>query len=157
MKFAKRTWLVFSGLTWLAIGCMLLFKGLKFITQTLGLEEGRPLLKFFMSFVGSSHKAALLLICLALLVGFLKGRMILSKTVERISSRILSHPSVLSWKEAYDRKYFIILGVMVLIGMGFRFLGIPLDIRGGIDVAIGSALINGAMLYFRRLFIPQKA
>jgi hypothetical protein len=38
----------------------------------------------------------------------------------------------------------------------FRVLSIPFDIRGGVDVAIGSALINGAMLYFRHMLTPQK-
>jgi hypothetical protein len=38
---------------------------------------------------------------------------------------------------------------MVLLGLVIRFLPIPIDARGLVDVAIGSALINGAMLYFR--------
>jgi hypothetical protein len=38
---------------------------------------------------------------------------------------------------------------MMALGLVFRFLPIPIDLRGLIDVAIGSALINGAMLYFR--------
>jgi len=35
------------------------------------------------------------------------------------------------------------------LGMGIRYFGVPVDVRGLIDVAVGSALINGAMLYFR--------
>jgi hypothetical protein len=38
---------------------------------------------------------------------------------------------------------------MMMLGMIFRYLPIPIDVRGFIDLAIGSALMNGAMLYFR--------
>jgi hypothetical protein len=58
--------------------------------------------------------------------------------------------------QAYDQKYWILLCLMMMLGMMFRFLPIAVDIRGGIDVAIGSALINGAMLYFRQILTPQK-
>ena len=115
-----------------------------------------PLMTAFQSFTSSRHQAALLIICLGLLVGFIKGRTVLAKTVKRIADRINLHSEGLTLKQVYDQKYWIIIGLMMLLGMTFRVLSIPFDIRGGVDVAIGSALINGAMLYFRHMLTPQK-
>jgi hypothetical protein len=41
-----------------------------------------------------------------------------------------------------------LIGAMVGLGVTLRFLPIPVDLRGFIDTAVGSALVNGAMLYF---------
>jgi hypothetical protein len=38
---------------------------------------------------------------------------------------------------------------MILLGLSMRFMPILIDVRGVIDVAIGFALLNGSMLYFR--------
>ncbi len=93
--------------------------------------------------------SALVIICVALLVGFVKGRMVLSKSVARIVGHLRAQVAPISWKKAYDRKYYLILAIMMGIGMGLRFVSIPDGVRGFIDVTIGSALINGAVLYFR--------
>jgi len=152
MKLSKRSWVAISGVTWLLIGVMLLVKGLKFV---IGVAEGAqgaaPLLHWLESMAGSKQQAALLVISVALLIGLIKGRTVLAQTVHRITARIDAQTAPIAFAEAYDRKYYIVLGCMVGIGLLFRFLPIPLDIRGGIDVAIGSALINGALLYFRKL------
>ncbi len=147
MQFSKKGWLVISGGTWMAIGVMLLVKGLKFVV---GAAEGSsPFLNSLVPLVGTRQQAALLLISGGLLLGFIKGRVVLAKTVSRIAGRLGEGSIALS--QAYDRKYYIVLATMVGVGIGFRFLSIPLDVRGLIDVTIGSALINGAMLYFRKL------
>ena len=93
--------------------------------------------------------SALVIICIALLVGFIKGRMVLSKSVMRIVGHLQAQVAPIFWKKAYDRKYYLILAIMMGIGMGLRFVSIPDGVRGFIDVTIGSALINGAVLYFR--------
>ena len=152
-----RKWIVVSGLTWLAIGSLLMVKGLKWITQAMTVPEQAGLIQRLAAMAGSIQQGGLLLICTALLIGFIKGRMILSKTVHRVVSRLRSLPSTVSLAEAYDRRYVILLGSMMILGLLFRFLPIGLDIRGVIDVAIGSALINGAMLYFREAVAPSKA
>ena len=41
---------------------------------------------------------------------------------------------------------------MVGLGALIKVLNLPLDVRGAIDIVIGSALINGAMIYFRSAF-----
>jgi hypothetical protein len=159
MNLSKKTWLVISGVMWLGIGVMLLMKGLRLIVACAEQTEGAaPLLNSIFSLAGSRQQGSLLLICGALFVGFIKGRTVLAKTVKRIAEKIHLHPETLiPLKQVYDKRYWIVLGVMMGLGMLFRFLSIPKDIHGFIDVAIGSALINGAMLYFRNLIAPQKA
>lgn len=143
MRFSKKTWLVVSGLTWIALGVMLLVKGLKFILA----EGSAPLLSWCEPLVGSHQQASLLVISAGLFFGFIKGRVILAKTVKRIVGRI--GEGRLTFSQVYDRKYYVVLAMMMGLGISFRFLPIPDDVRGLIDVTIGSALINGAMLYFR--------
>ncbi len=145
-----RKWMLVSGLSWLAIGAYLMIKGLKWVTLAMMLPETPALMGYFMKMTGSLQQAALVLICISLLVGFIKGRMVLSKTVSRIVSRLKSLESI-SFSNAYDRKYYIILACMMGLGALFRFLPIAYDIKGVIDVTIGSALMNGAMLYFRAM------
>jgi hypothetical protein len=157
MILSKRTWFIISGLKWFAIGVMLLTRGLRLITAAadqVGVKA--PLIHAFQAFTSSRHQAALLIICLGLFVGFIKGRTILAKTVKRIADRINPYHEGLTLKQAYDNKYWVVIGLMMVLGMMFRMFAIPFDIRGGVDVAIGSALINGAMLYFRHMLTPQK-
>lgn len=152
-----RKWIVVSGLTWLAIGSWLMFKGLKWITQAITLGEGGPLIRWLTPMTGKVHQTGLVLICVALLIGLIKGRTVLAKTAQRLVLRLRSQQSPITLLQAYDRRYLILLSGMMMLGIVFRFLPIGLDIRGTIDVAIGSALINGAMIYFREAFIPSKA
>jgi hypothetical protein len=142
-----RAWIVFSGFVWFAIGTMLLYKGLQFITDAAFQTNS---LSFQMRHTfGSSQEAATALIALGLIVGFFKGRYVLSKTVQRVVLRLAALPLPIRLKDAYTRSYWLLILGMMGLGMVFRFLPIPLDARGTIDVAIGSALINGAILYFR--------
>ena len=82
-------------------------------------------------------------------VGFCKGRFVLSKTAKRVCLRILSLESPIRFKQVYGLSYALLILGMMGIGMGLRFLPIPMDLRGMIDVAVGSALITGSMFYFR--------
>jgi hypothetical protein len=154
-KMSARKWIVISGLSWLVIGSYLMFKGLKWITLAMALPETPGLLRWFVSLAGSLQQGALLLICLGLLIGFIKGRMVLSKSVNRIVKHLRELKEPIQFSNAYDKKYYIILGSMMGLGLLFRFLPIPFDIRGAIDVTIGSALINGAMLYFREAIVKK--
>jgi hypothetical protein len=91
----------------------------------------------------------------------MKGRFVLSKTVRRVVHRISSLSEPIRFLDVYSAKYFVLIASMILLGMTLRWLSVPSDIRGMIDVAVGSALMNGAMLYFRACFqkakiFPQK-
>lgn len=91
----------------------------------------------------------MLLICIALLIGFIKGRYVLSKTVKRVSVHLLSQKGPLKIVDAYPKSYIYILSSMILLGVVVKFLPISKTVLGFIDLAVGSALVQGAMHYFR--------
>ncbi|CAM0117574.1 hypothetical protein [Rhabdochlamydiaceae symbiont of Dictyostelium giganteum] len=149
MKLSATKWTVISGFTWLIMGSLLLSKGLKWILLCMMTNKTDGMMGWFMGESRTSHDAGMIMLCIALIAGLIKGRVILAKTVKRVVSRLYQQNALLSFQEAYDKKYFIILGLMMGLGMSFRFIPIPSDIKGFIDVTVGSALIHGAMIYFR--------
>ena len=150
MKYSHRTWIVISGLIWCAVGVLLLVKGLFYIVNSAASPAiESSVLNAIITLTGTAEQAALFLISFGLLLGFIKGRYVLVKTVRKIVNRILSMNVQIHWRDVYPKSYFIILFTMMLMGMMFRWLPISLVIKGFIDVTIGSALINGAFLYFR--------
>jgi uncharacterized protein YneF (UPF0154 family) len=126
--------IVLSGLIWLVIGALLLKKGLNFLMDDPAMEE-----------------TALVLVAVALLIGFLKGKFVLEKSAKRGVERLHTLPDPVSLSRIYNARYYILLAIMVGIGLSMNFLGVPNHIRGFIDVAIGAALIKGSMCYFRSL------
>ena len=134
--------ILFSGSIWFVIGAGLMFKGLRLIVYGNGTFAGSG--DFF-----SHQMRAVLLISIGLLIGFIKGRFILIKTIKRLVTRILSLSSPIKLRKVYSPAYFILIGGMMALGMLMNVLPISLEIRGLIDVAIGSALINGAMIFLR--------
>ena len=142
-----RIWIALSGFLWFSIGASLLYKGLHLISDAALRTDS--LCYQMRTIFGSPQQSATFFIAIGLFVGFFKGRFVLSKTVSRVVNRISTLSLPIRLKDAYSKSYWILIASMVALGMTFRFLPIPTDIRGVIDVAIGSALINGAMLYFR--------
>lgn len=118
----KKSWIQISGIIWLSIGAFLFYKGM-FLTKSL------------------------LLFGLALFLGCLKGELILQKTAKRIVGQICSLSSPISFKKVYPLSYWLLILSMVALGFLCRYL--PDEVRGFIDIAIGSALMYGARLYFR--------
>lgn len=151
-KASHTTLIALSGLTWLIVGCVLLPLGLNFIVGAILKENlltmSRPILDNLAPLVGGLDQAALILVVAGLCVGYFKGRFIFTKTVEASVSRILSLPNPTSLLQMYTKKYYILLGSMVLLGFIVRLA--PTDVRGFIDVIVGAALINGAVYYFRQ-------
>ncbi len=126
---SRKTWIMISGLIWAFAGFLLLYKGLRILASL------------------PNQEMATWLVAAGLLIGFIKGRFILSKTVNRISSRIASLPTPIQFADVYPKSYWILISSMMGIGMLMRM--VPPAWHGCIDVAVGSALINGALLYFR--------
>jgi hypothetical protein len=128
--------------------------GLNFIVGSILNENlqsmSRPILDAIAPYVGGLDEAALVLILLGLALGFMKGRVVFSKTVAKTVARILTMPNPAPLSQIYTKGYYFLLGGMVLLGFLVRFL--TNDIRGFVDVTIGAALINGAMLYFRNAY-----
>jgi hypothetical protein len=142
MKIKQTQAIIFSGTIWFGIGLMLLAKGLNFIILGTG-DSGKDTL-------------AVGLVATSLLVGFFKGRFVLVKSAKRILARIASKPNPFPLSQLYPLSYYLIILSMVALGVSIRFLPIPVEVRGAIDVAIGSALMNGSLFYFREAIALSK-
>ena len=154
MKLSPTIAIVLSGALWMIIGLFLLVKGLNLIVfathaQQFGVKAA---LIPHLTFGGGVERGAFVLIAFGLLVGLVKGRFVLVKTVKRVVAHILSLAPAVKIGEIYTWRYLLLIACMASLGIGIRFLHLPADVHGLIDVAIGSALVNGAMLYFRFAF-----
>ncbi len=149
----QKALLVISGLIWFAVGIALLMKGLNFLMD--GVKTARdisgnyPMLSKMTPYFGSKEQAALMLVAFGLFIGYFKGKFVLGKSALRGIERIRSFQEPTSLSNIYSAKYYILLGVMASLGMLMKVTGVPTDIRGLVDVAVGAALINGSMFYFR--------
>jgi len=140
-------WIVFSGILWALLGMWLLYKGICLIAAS---AFGPDLNHSWASrLFGKAERGAEIAVGISVLIGFCKGRFILSKTARRVCHRILSLTPPIQLHQVYSLSYaFLILGMMGL-GVTLKFLPIPTDVRGMIDAAVGAALVTGSMFYFR--------
>lgn len=153
-KLSHTTLIVISGAIWMAVGCFLLPLGLNLLVGGIVPEQLRqgaeyPLVDVLAPFFGARENSILVLIVFGLYVGYLKGRHVLGKSARRGIARIQAFPNPTSLANIYAWPYYLLLALMVGLGMSIKYLGIPNDIRGVVDITIGAALINGAMIYFR--------
>ncbi len=156
LKFSHTSLIRFSGLIWLAAGMYLLQLGINLLLQIVANPDSfyHPLLKSLSGYTGGIDNAVVLLTAFSLLIGLLKSKTIFSKTVTRIVNRIRSLPDPAPLAKAYSPGYIALILSMMMIGILIKVFQVPNDIRGMIDATIGSALINGAMLYFRAAIKP---
>lgn len=149
------TWIFLSGLIWSIVGFYLLSKGLTLVVYSLQADY-TPFLAYFSSKVQTEETAILLMISIALFIGYIKGRFVLLKMVKRVVERILTLTPPIKIKELYSKSYLALLFTMVFIGISVKFLPISQDISGFIDLIIGAALLNGSLLYYRFAFACRK-
>lgn len=156
LKLSHSTMIFISGAIWLSIGIFLLQLGLNLLfLQVFDIKSTTPLINLFKG-IFSHQEAAILIATVALYIGFLKGKHVLTKAANRTIERTLTLPDPAPFHQIYNRKYYLLIGAMVLLGISIKYLGLPNDIRGAIDIAIGSALINGSIHYFRVGFKLRK-
>lgn len=144
--------LIISFASWLGIGVFLLYKGLRLLVELAPGTSHSSMLSFFSEIAGGTQQAVLMCICIGLFVGFMKGRFVLSKTVTRLSNRFFSYGRPMLLKEMYPAYYLALVGSMILLGMSLKWMPVPQELRGTVDVAIGAALTNGAFQYLRVAF-----
>jgi hypothetical protein len=161
MKLTARKAILLSGLIWMAIGILLLSKGISYLQVTghafiNGTQEGFSLIKKLTEYTQNPKQSVFIILCAGLCIGFFKGQVVFRKTVNRVISRIRSQNEPIALGKIYSPLYVILILGMMTLGMGFKYLPLPLDIKGLLDFTIGFALINGAMLYFRGAFLSPK-
>ncbi|MBS0620384.1 MAG: hypothetical protein JSS61_02875 [Verrucomicrobia bacterium] len=153
MRWSKETWIAISGVTWFVVGVGLLTIGLRYVMVSAFLvASGKGCIGMLAPHVGGRQQAVLILIGIALTLGFIKGRFVLSKTVKRVVGRILSLQTPIRVSQVYSKGYLLLIGSMMLLGMSMKWLPVPLDLRGMLDVAVGSALMNGGLAYLKIAF-----
>lgn len=151
MKLSHTKLIVISGLIWFAVGFYLLQLGLNLLLGGVhvNIADNYPLLKALSSILGTGEMAAIVLVAIALFIGYLKGRYVLGKSAQKGVGRILAFPNPAPLSKIYSPKYYVLLALMMGLGVSIKYIGLNDDVRGFIDAIIGSALINGAMVYFR--------
>ncbi len=154
MKLGHVSAIVVSGALWFFVGCMLLFKGLFLIVQSLALyslsgQTSLPLLNTTIKYLSNPQTAAAYLVAISVVVGYLKAKFVLSKTAKRNVTRLLSMPSPLHLKDLFTVSYMILIAFMAGLGMTLRFIPIYPDVKAVIDIAVGFALIYGFILYLK--------
>lgn len=146
LKLSHAALAMISGLIWMAVGCSLMSLGLKLL---LGNEVNTPLIQSLAPSMGGAQQVALLLVVVGLFVGYMKGRHVLAKSASKGIERLKTLPNPAPLSQIYSPKYYLLLGGMIVLGMSIKFFGVPSDIRGLVDVAIGAALIHGSLVYIR--------
>lgn len=154
IKTSHSTLYALSGIIWMGVGIMLLNLGLGYIMN--GFQSGvfasdgySGLFSWMAAKTGAADYAAIVLIMLSLVVGIAKGRFVMAKAAQKSSYRIskLANPTAIT--NLYSRSNLILLAVMMSMGMLMKVLALPYDIRGSIDTAVGCALMQGSLAYFR--------
>jgi hypothetical protein len=158
MRLGKTAWIAISGGIWFIVGVGLLTLGLNFIVYKAQMSphETTSLIATFAQVAGGREQAALGFVAVGLLIGFIKGRFVLIKTVRRVVERIVALEAPIPFSSVYSKGYLLLIGGMILLGVSMKYLGLPDEVRGLIDVAIGSALMNGASAYFRSAFAVSR-
>lgn len=146
MRLNHVSLVILSGLLWLGIGILLLVKGMHYVVHA-GPEC--TVLKNLTPYLGSRDQAMVLLIAIGIFAGFVKGRFVLMKAVQKVVRRIASLQAPVKISQIYDQRYYVLMALMMSLGFLLNILQVPSDVRGTIDLAVGSALMNGAMGYFR--------
>ncbi|MCE5293722.1 MAG: hypothetical protein LLF94_03810 [Chlamydiales bacterium] len=154
MKTRHSTLYGLSGAIWLGIGIMLLNLGLGFLMHGfqghIFIQDGYSGMFSWLAGISGGHEfAAIGLIVFSLFVGFAKGRFVLQKAALKSANRIakLANPTPIT--NLYTRSNLILIAIMMGMGMLMKVLALPYDIRGSIDIAVGSALMQGSLAYFR--------
>lgn len=150
LHFSHRTLITISGLIWFSVGGMLLYKGLNFLVAASKADGGSLWLNHLATLVGGLELAVIVLVAIALLIGYLKGTRVLAKSADKGSNHIQSLPNPAPVHKMYKPGYFVLLAVMVGLGVAMNVFSVPLDVRGFVDTAVGAALVNGSMVYFRK-------
>lgn len=153
MQIKQRTIIFFSGAVWVAVGIFLMNLGLKFLTSAITTKSEYFSMLSILK-IGREN-GVVLLIAIALVIGYFKGKFVLGRSAMREVKRVQALKNPTTFKNFYSKRYYVILGCMIFLGMSMRHLPISLDTRGFIDVAIGAALINGSRFYFKNLLKPK--
>ncbi len=142
MEITRDTHLKVAFFIWGLVGTGLLIAGGVFLfgDRSLSVLSGETAVSWQAESIG---------LAIALVIGFIKGRFVLTKIARKYIARILRLPEPSPFYMTFSRKsWFMVLGMM-LLGRVIRALGAPHLIVGSIYVAVGFALILGCLNYIK--------
>lgn len=154
--------ILISGLMWSVIGVLLMTLGVHHMMDALRFWDELLISPSFslyksLSLVFYTPERAMGALAIgSILIGYLKGHFVLSRSVKSGVQKILSYPNPAELKNLYSKKYYFLMASMMGLGMLLRSLHLPGDIHGAIDLAIGSALLKGALHYFKLAWAERK-
>ena len=146
LTVSHKTLFRIAGAVWLLAGAALLRLGVKYLMQALDIPSP--------AYFTLSPEEILVLLAAALAIGAIKGRLVLRKAAFRCCERIAQFDNPTSLGNIYGRSSYLIICLMAGLGTIMNITRVPVDIRGAIDVAVGSALIQGSLYYFRYTAAP---
>lgn len=133
MSFKLKTWAFIFGAMWACVGIMLLTVGLNLL-HTAGVSR-----------IG--EEVAVLVIAVSLAVGYCKGKWVLQKGAKRTLGALEAYGDPIPFSKAFGVRYFVLIFVMMTLGFLLRF--VDPAIRGAVDVAVGAALLQGSIVFFK--------
>ena len=140
MNFTYFKGISLYGIAWLALGSRLLLKGI-YIFDEIHLKQEVLDSNLYYYLVG------------ALVLGLVKGKFILKKSADRIIRHIVQFEEPLKWKQIFPKSFYFFMTIMMCFGIAIKFLPIDLVVKGSIDIFVGSALITGALYFFKKAWM----
>lgn len=145
------------GLVWMLGGFSLLRKGLilssELANQGASTNAVSGLYRALLSWLHTSERASIFLIVLGISLGLLKAKAVMSKAASKNAQRLVGLQQV-SLIQIFDPKLWIIIAAMMGLALVMTKIGVPTDWRSVVDIAVGTALIQGASHYFRLARVP---
>lgn len=148
MYLKRKTLLFIAGGVWFSSGLYLMILGLRFLEASVN-TSSTPFLSLLEHYLSRDY-ALVMVIVAAIILGQLKGRSVMTRAALRASNRILHLPEPAHIKNLYSGRFYLVIVFMISLGVVLKLLQLPLDVRGAVDVVIGTALIQGAVVYFKQ-------
>lgn len=130
MNVLRSTHLKMAAGLWGLVGLCLLMAGLMFLFRGTDIA-----MNAWIAFV------------IALVIGFVKGKIVLPKVAKKNIARIQGLPEQSPVYMTFNAKSWMLVLGMILLGKIIRLLGAPDFVRGAIYVAVGIALLLGSRTY----------
>lgn len=143
-KFSLKQSFFLLGVLWLFSGILLFSKGVRLLLD----------IQAYRLWPAKSEIIALL-ICIGLFLGQFKAKIVLRKAANK---KILAMHSqgTLTFFQIFNFRYIFLIATMIFLGFLLKFSHTPCDIRGMINVTIGTALIQSSIFYFKAIQTQPK-
>ncbi len=140
MQITRNTHLKVAFFIWGLVGTGLLIAGGAFLfgDRSLSVLNGETAVSWQAEGIG---------LAIAGLIGFIKGRFVLTKVARKYIARIKTLPESSPFYMTFSRKSWVMVGGMMLLGRVIRAMGAPHLVVGSIYVAVGFALVLGSRTY----------